>query len=63
MPSRVEAYKSNRGFNFKGRDIMQDIKTELEEVEEETEDAAEAGEGLDEDPATAAELEGATGPE
>lgn len=33
-PSRVEAFKSNRSFSFKRRDIMQDIKTELETDDE-----------------------------
>ena len=44
IPSRVEAYKSKRGFSFARRDIMQDIKTELkskdEEEKTETEESA-----------------------
>lgn len=34
IPSRIEAFKSERGFSFARRDIMQDIKTELEEDNE-----------------------------
>ncbi|MAT33684.1 MAG: hypothetical protein CMK06_00830, partial [Ponticaulis sp.] len=49
------------GFSFKGRDIMQDIKTELEEVEEEDPSDEEIeGEGLSEDPAIASEVDGDT---
>lgn len=35
IPSRIEAFKSERGFSFARRDIMQDIKTELDEDEDE----------------------------
>ena len=56
IASRVEAYKSNPSFSFKRRDIMQDIKTELDtdEEEETAEGDAEAGDDI---PETAAEAE------
>jgi hypothetical protein len=46
VPSRLEAYKSERDFSFSRRDIMQDIKTERTEL-----DAADVTEepGLQED--------------
>ena len=63
LPSRVEAYSRDSGFSFKGRDIMQDIKTELEEVEEEDPSDEEIeGDGLSEDPAIASEVDGASSP-
>ncbi len=49
IPSRVEASKSSRSFSFKRRDIMQDIKTELDTDEDE--DGAEEAEAA-EDTAT-----------
>jgi hypothetical protein len=33
IPSRLEAYKSKKGEDFEHKDIMHDIKTELEEPE------------------------------
>ena len=38
IPSRIESFKSQGGGSLVGRDIMQDIKTELETNEEEDED-------------------------
>ena len=39
VESRIEAYKSDRSFSFNRRDIMQDIKTELEPEEDENAEA------------------------
>ncbi len=41
IPSRIEAYKYKRGSSFSGRDIMQDVKTELKK-DDEKKDGAEA---------------------
>ncbi|MEO0548582.1 MAG: M1 family aminopeptidase [Pseudomonadota bacterium] len=38
VPSRVEAFKFQRDFSYSRRDIMQDIKTELDSDEDETDD-------------------------
>ena len=38
-PSRVEAFKFERPFDYSRRDIMQDIKTELDEDEPEADEA------------------------
>ena len=42
MPSRVEAFKDSSRTGFVYRDIMQDIKTELDSDEEETEEEEDA---------------------
>ncbi|MFC7290708.1 M1 family metallopeptidase [Hirschia litorea] len=39
VPSRIEAYKSKRSSSLSGRDIMQDIKTELKKDDEKKEKA------------------------
>jgi len=39
IPSRIESYKAEGGGGLVGRDIMQDIKTELKSADEEEDDA------------------------
>ncbi|MEL6663928.1 MAG: hypothetical protein AAFR33_13105, partial [Pseudomonadota bacterium] len=68
IPSRLEAYRAERSMTYSRRDIMQDIKTELDEGEEEASepesedptpsaDASPAEDAVDEDAETDAQAD------